>query len=70
MLRISKQQVLHNLETALGEKVGMDGLETLIYGWRKKHHMTSSGLYQRDWMTYPEVESLSTYAGYDLTQNA
>lgn len=64
--RFEKTELVKRLEVCLGTKVGMGGLTTLIYGWRKKHHFTDTAIYQRDYLTYPEVESLSMYAGYDL----
>ncbi len=62
-----KTDLVHSLERHIGAPVGMEGLETLIYGWRKKHRFTDTAIYQRDYLTYPETESLSIYAGYDLT---
>ena len=59
--------LVRSLERHIGAPVGMEGLETLIYGWRKKHRFTDTAIYQRDYLTYPETESLSIYAGYDLT---
>ena len=65
--KFSKTELVLHLERHIDAEVGMDGLNTLIYGWRKKHHFTDTAVYQRDYLTYPEVESLSAYAGYDLT---
>ena len=65
--KFSKTELVLHLERHIGAEVGMSGLNTLIYGWRKKHHFTDTAVYQRDYLTYPEVESLSAYAGYDLT---
>ena len=62
-----KTDLVRSLERHIGAPVGMEGLETLIYGWRKKHRFTDTAIYQRDYLTYPETESLSIYAGYDLT---
>lgn len=63
-----KTDLVRSLERHVGAQVGMEGLETLIYGWRQKHHMTSHAIYMRDWLNYEETESLSEYAGYDLTE--
>lgn len=65
--KFSKAELVRHLERHIGAEVGMTGLNTLIYGWRKKHHFTDTAIYQRDYLTYPEAESLSQYAGYDLT---
>jgi len=62
-----KTELAHRLERYTGAEVGMDGLNTLIYGWRRKHHFTDTAIYQRNYLTYAEAESLSRYAGYDLT---
>lgn len=64
--RFLKTELVHRLERHINAKVGMHGLNTLIYGWRKKHHFTDTAIYQRDYLTYPEAESLSQYAGYNL----
>ena len=63
-----KTDLLRSLEKHVGAPVGMDGLETLIYGWRKKLRLTSRAIYVRDWLTYEKTVSLSEYAGYDLTE--
>ena len=65
--RFLKAELVHRLEQCIGAEVGMRGLNTLIYGWRKKHHFTDTAIYQRNYLTYPETESLSAYAGYSLT---
>lgn len=63
-----KAELVQHLERHIGARVGKKGLITLIYGWRHKHHFTDTAIYQRNYLTYPEVESLSQYAGYDLAQ--
>ncbi len=35
MKRISKEELAERLERAIGAKVGMAGLNTLLYGWKK-----------------------------------
>ena len=64
--RFLKTDLVRHLERYIDAAVGMNGLNTLIYGWRKKHHFTDSAIYQRDYLTYAETESLSQYAGYNL----
>ena len=63
-----KTDLVRSLEQHVGAPVGMEGLETLIYGWRKKLRLTSNAIYVRNWLTYEETVSLSEYAGYDLTE--
>lgn len=62
------------LERAIHADVGMQGLKTLLYGWRCKYgRVTSAQLQMRRnacgfiYLTLSEVESFSAYAGYDLT---
>ncbi|MBO4369759.1 MAG: hypothetical protein J5808_00165 [Paludibacteraceae bacterium] len=62
-----KTELVQRLERYLGVPVGMKGLNTLLYGWRIRHHIAGTGICQRTYLTYPEAESLSQYAGYDLT---
>jgi len=62
-----KKELVRHLERHIGAEVGMKGLNTLIYGWRIKHRIAGTGICQRNYLTYPEVEALSRYAGYDLT---
>lgn len=64
--RFLKTDLVLHLERHIGAAVGKNGLNTLIYGWRKKHHFTDTAIYQRDYLTYAETESLSQYAGYNL----
>ena len=71
MLRISKEQLARNLGRAIGDDVGLHGLNTLIHGWlkfRKYGHKYRNKLYNRDWLYITEVYDLSEYAQYDLTQ--
>ena len=50
--------------------VGMEGLNTLLYGWKKFRKYGAKyldALKHRDWMYSVEVADFSEYAGYDLT---
>ena len=68
MQKISKAELAARLEARVEcAEGGMEGLETLIYGWRKKLRLTSHAIYVRDWLYRVEVIDLSEYAGYDLT---
>ena len=71
MKRISKEELAERLERAIGAKVGMTGLNTLLYGWKKFRKYGArylDALKHREWLYITEVMDLSEYAGYDLTQ--
>ena len=71
MLRITKKELVRRLEKAIRYPCGMEGLNTLIYGWlvqRKYGHKYRNKLYNRDWLFIVEATDLSQYAGVDLTQ--
>ena len=64
--RFFKDDVARELDEARGYPRGMEGFEILLYGWRQKHKMKSKTIFNRDWMTYAEVESFGLYVGVDL----
>lgn len=73
MLKISKEQLAANLDRAIvhipGEAVGMQGLNTLIYGWikHKRYGLNYSiKVSLRNFLWITEVHELSEYAGYNL----
>ena len=71
MKRISKEELAARLERAIGAKVGMAGLNTLLYGWKKFRKYGAKyldALKHREWLYITEVMDLSEYAGYDLTR--
>ena len=71
MKRISKEELAERLEQAIGAKIGMAGLNTLLYGWKKFRKYGArylDALKHREWLYITEVMDLSEYAGYDLTQ--
>ena len=64
------------LERAIHCDVGMKGLNTLLYGWARKHNWNINALFwtreKRDgepWLSLEETKSLSEYAGYDLSHD-
>ena len=64
------------LERAIHCDVGMQGLNTLLYGWARKKNWNINALFwtreKRDgepWLSLEETKSLSEYAGYDLSQD-
>jgi hypothetical protein len=72
MQRISKEELLLRLEAVLGQPVGMRGLDTLLYGWKRFRKYGSKyldALKHRDWLYIVEVMDFSDYAGYDLTKS-
>ena len=73
---ITFETLCSRLERAIHADVGMNGLEILIYGWIAKYgHVSRTILYQRsirdgcEWLSLPEAQSFSRYAGYDLTKD-
>ena len=69
MHKITKNQLVRNLNRVLGENVGMEGLKTLLYGWmnyRRYGRKYRKAVANRDWLYRMEVADLSDYAGYDL----
>ena len=71
MQQISKQELAQRLDAALGESVGIAGLNILLYGWKKTRHYGAKychALDARKWMYIVEVIDLSEYAQYDLTK--
>lgn len=72
MLRISKTELVRRLDAVLGEKVGLEGLNTLLYGWKKYRHYGKKyldALKHRDWFYIVEVMDISDYAQYDLMKS-
>lgn len=70
MQRISKQVLAERLNKAIGQEVGLEGLNTLLYGWRVRRKFGEKyckALLNRDWLYITEVIDFSHYAGYDLT---
>ena len=70
MPRITKAELVERLEHAIGTPVGMEGLNTLLYGWKKFRKYGAKYLHAleaRDWLYRVEVIDLSEYAGCDLT---
>ena len=71
MPRITKAELAERLDAAIGMEVGMEGLDTLLYGWkkfRKYGRRYLDALKHRNWLYIVEVQDLSEYAGYDLTK--
>ena len=63
---IDKKRVADRLCEAIGYPAGMEGLNTLLYGWTRKDENLRVNIRHRTWLYDHEVRALSTYAGYDL----
>lgn len=64
--QISKKELVRRLESAMGEKVGPEGLNILLYGWTRKNPRLRINIRHRTWLYDYEVQALSAYAGYNL----
>lgn len=72
MQRVSKEELAQRLDAALGEPVGMAGLNILLYGWKKFRKFGRKyldALKHREWLFITEVMDLSEYAQYDLCKS-
>ena len=67
--RITKLEVAARLDAAIHYPAGMEGLNILLYGWTRKNPQLRVNIHHRDWLYLAEVQSLSEYAGVDLTKN-
>ena len=70
MQRISKVELVRRLEKAIEQSVGIEGLNILLYGWKKYRRYGAKycdALKHRDWLYIVEVIDLSEYAGYCLS---
>ena len=69
MRRVSKAELARRLDAALGQEVGIAGLNILLYGWKKYRKYGTKycdALKHREWLYIVEVMDLSAYAGYEL----
>ena len=72
MIKIQKTLLVARLENRIRCNVGWKGLQILIYGWLNFHKYGDKyrhALQARDYLFITEVQSLSDYAGYDLSKN-
>ena len=68
--RISYETLAQRLNAAVGANVGIEGLNTLLYGWKRKRRyglQYLNALKHRNWLYITEVMDFSEYAGCDLT---
>ena len=66
--QISKTELARRLDAALGEKVGIEGLNILLYGWTRKDPKLRVNIRHRTWLYDYEVQALSAYAGCNLLE--
>ena len=62
MPHVSKEELLSRLELAIGAQVGIEGLNTLLYGWKKFRKFGAKYLDElkhRNWFYITEVMDLS-----------
>ena len=64
------------LERAIHADVGLQGLNILLYGWKKKYRLIADHTFYKRakddgeaWLSLGEAMSFSRYAGYDLTHD-
>jgi len=73
MIKIPKTLLVAHLEDCIHCGVGWRGLQILIYGWLNFHKYGEKyrhAIQARDYLFTTEVQSLSEYAGYDLTKKS
>ena len=63
---IEKQRIANQLDAVIGYPVGMEGLNTLLYGWTRKDENLRVNIRHRTWLYDYEIRQLSAYAGYQL----
>ena len=66
--QISKNILVDRLNKQVGAEVGMQGLNTLIYGWTRKQPQLCVNIRHRTWLYDNEVQALSLYAGCNLLE--
>ena len=50
MQHISKIEIAERLDEVLGAQVGMQGLNTLLYGWTRKDPQLRTNISHRTWL--------------------
>lgn len=64
--QISKTVLAERLDKILNTETGLDGLNTLLYGWTRKDLALWEAIRHRNWLYDYEVQAFSQYVGYDL----
>ena len=63
---ITKIVLAERLDKALDTNLGLEGLNTLLYGWTRKDRALWEAIRHRNWLYDYEVQAFSLYAGYNL----
>lgn len=64
--QIPKTILAERLDMILNAETGLDGLNTLLYGWTRKDLALWEAIRHRNWLYDYEVQAFSQYVGYDL----
>lgn len=64
--QIPKTVLAERLDKILNTETGLDGLNTLLYGWTRKDLALWEAIRHRNWLYDYEVQAFSQYVGYDL----
>ena len=64
--QIPKTILAERLDKILNAETGLDGLNTLLYGWTRKDLALWEAIRHRNWLYDYEVQAFSQYVGYDL----
>ncbi len=64
--QINKSELVRRLESAIGETVGPEGLNILLYGWTRQDPRLRVNIRHRTWLYDYEVQAFSAYVGYNL----
>lgn len=64
--QISKILLAERLDKILNADAGLEGLNTLLYGWTRKDHALWEAIRHRNWLYDYEVKDFSRYVGYNL----
>ena len=75
-MKIPLTTLAARLEKAIHADVGMQGLKTLLYGWKMKDHVINDHTFNNRvlqsgeaYLTQHEAKQFSQYCGYDLTHD-
>ena len=64
--QIPKTVLAERLDKILNAETGLDGLNTLLYGWTRKDLALWEAIRHRNWLYDYELQAFSQYVGYDL----
>ena len=67
--QIPKSILAERLDKILNAQTGLEGINTLLYGWTRKNPALWEAIRHRNWLYDYEVTAFSQYAGYDLSRD-